>query len=251
MLRQFSPHAIHFTDTVSSIPFDLVFLIRMRYVRKGQPLAEIIKVQHKGMDEFSNELINSIIKGKTKHRVLLMLDGYSEYTEGTNREIDTAVMSGIGNCFLIVTCQPGDYISKQIRQTMDGEFMIKGFTEESIRECSMKYLKSEEECGKMLRKAKQAGIYELLHVPEVLFMVIEIFVEEIPLPKSKTAIYETIFRLIIDRTTPRTFGCRSRDLTKLEDMLFTLGDYSWRSLQNSNQRFLLNKVRNMSLLKQI
>ena len=221
----------------------------MRYIRKGQPLAEIIKIQHKGMEEYSNELINSIIKGKTKHRVLLMLDGYNEYTEGTNREIDAAVMSGIGNCFLILTSQHGDYISKQIRQTMDGEFVIKGFTDESIKECSTKYLGSEEKCAEMLKQAKQAGIYRLLHVPEVFFMVMDIFTEKIPLPKSKTAMYETTFRLIINRTASKIFGCGSSDLTNIEDLLFTLGEYSWRALQNSNQKFLLNKVRNISLPK--
>ena len=67
--------------------------------------------------------------------MLLLLDGYDEYTAGTNRALDKAIESGIGNCFTILTSRPGTdsgdktYVSQEIRDKMDGEVRIKGFND--------------------------------------------------------------------------------------------------------------------------
>ena len=52
--------------------------------------------------------------------MLLLLDGCDEYTEGTNKALDKAIESGIGNCFTILTSRPGTdsgdktYVSQEI-----------------------------------------------------------------------------------------------------------------------------------------
>ena len=103
---------------------------------------EIIKKQY-DLKRVAAKYIESILEGETNHKVLLMLDGYDEYKPGTNDDIDSAIESTIGNCFLILTSQPGDYLSKSIRDKMDGEIVIEGFSEDNIIVCSTKYLKSE------------------------------------------------------------------------------------------------------------
>ena len=115
------------------VPFDLVFLIRLRYVKKGQSLVEIIKKQHDGIEQVSPEHLQSILMGETTLKVLLMLDGYDEYKPGTNAQIDKAIESTIGNCFLILTSGVGDYLNKPIRDKMDGEIIIEGFSKEKLK----------------------------------------------------------------------------------------------------------------------
>ena len=237
-----------FTDLVDPVPFDLVFLIRLRYVNAGQSLVQIIKQQHDQLERIPNEYIESILEGKIKHRVLLMLDGYDEYEPGTNEDIDRAIEFTIGNCFLILTSRPGSYLNKQIRDTMDGQIIIEGFSEESILECSSKYLGSKEKGVEMLKQAEEAGIHTLLHIPIILVMTVVVFIEEQSLPKTKTGIYDTIFRLTMDRTTLKTFGCKSKDIAKLADLLDALGEFSWNALQNDVQQLLLKRVR---LLKDV
>ena len=220
-----------FTCTVDSpqtIPFDLVFLIRLRYVNTGSTLAKIIQKQHDELEDIPTEYIESIIKGKanTSFRVLLMLDGYDEYTPGTNRDVDRAIESVLGNCFLILTSRPGDYLRKEIRNKMDGEIIIVGFSKEKIKECSTKYLRSAEKSQQMLKQAKEAGIHELLHIPIILIMTLVVFLEENSLPKSKTGLYKTIFRLIMDRTTLKTLSSTSANIPNLEDLLYSLGKLS-------------------------
>ena len=221
----------------------MVFLIRLRYVKKGLSLAEIIKKQHDGLKRFTNEYIKSILEGETNHKVFLMLDGYDEYKPGTNDDIDEVIASGIGNCFLILTSRLGDYLSKSIRDKMDGEIITAGFSEKNIQVCSTKYLNSEVKSKNMLRQAKETGIYDLLHIPIILVMTAVVFIQEEMLPKTKTGIYETIFQLVIDRTTLKTFGCKSAAISKLEDLLYLLGEFSWNALQDDVQQLLLKKVR--------
>ena len=237
-----------FTDSSTpKVPFHLVFLIRLKYVKSGQSLVDIIRKQHGGLKRVTDEYIESILEGDTKHRVLLMLDGYDEYKPGTNDDIDSAIESTIGNCFLILTSRPGDYLSKSIRDQMDGEIVIEGFSNKNIEQCSIKYLDSKEKSKEMLEQAKMTGLYALLHIPIILVMTVVVFVEKKSLPKTKTEIYKTIFQLVIDRTTLKTFGCKSADIAKLEDLLYRLGEFSWNTLQDDFQQLLLKKVRKMTI----
>ena len=119
--------------------FDFLFLLRLRYANKTLTLAQLIVSQHESLEKGDINHIEAILKGKTNHRVLLIMDGYDEYKPGNNREIDRAIEATTGNCFLILTSRPdlpskkGQYVSKEIRDRMDGEVMIEGFTEESIK----------------------------------------------------------------------------------------------------------------------
>ena len=207
-------------------------------MKKGPSLAEIIKKQHDGLKRVANAYIESILEGETNHRVLLMLDGYDEYKPGTNDDIDTAIESTIGNCFLILTSRPGDYLSKSIRDKMDGEVVLEGFSEEKIGEYSTKYLGNVQKSNEMLSQARNIGVFRLLHVPIILVMVVVIFNEEHSLPKSRTHIYKTIFQLVINRTLLKKLD----DILNIEDLLYTLGEFSWKALQNDIQQLLLNKV---------
>ena len=181
------------------------------------------------------------------------MDGYDEYTPGTNQEIDRAIESAIGNCFLILTSRPdlpskeGHYVSKQIRDKMDGEVIIEGYNEESIQKCSAQYLENEEQSRVMLQQASDAGIYVLLKVPIVLLMVCVLFSEQTSLPGTRTKIVQQIFDLTIHRTILKHFPPAVGDL--LDDLLFHLGEMSWKALQSDVQQLLLQKVMYMFIIK--
>ena len=205
-------------------------------------LAEIIFMQHDQIDKTKVSHLEAILEGKTKHRVLLMLDGYDEYTPGTNKDIDRAIQSKVGNCFVILTSRTGEYLKKSLRSTMDGEIIIEGFSESNIIKCSTQFLGSREKCLEMLKQAKTAGISGLLHIPIVLLIVCAVFMEKNSLPGTKTGIVRTILELIINRTTLKTFGLKSSELEHLDSWLDILGKFSWEALQRDIRQLLLNKV---------
>ena len=143
--------------------FHFMFLLPLRDVDKTSTIAELIISQHGKLEMFDKEFIQSVLEGQTNHKVLLLLDAYDEYTPGSNQHIDRAIEHSIGKCFLILTSRPGSesegrtyiYVSKAIRDKMDGEVIIEGFSPENIVKCSTQYLDSKENSDTMLEQAKK------------------------------------------------------------------------------------------------
>ena len=173
------------------------------------------------------------------------MDGYDEYREGTNIEIDTAIDKTIGNCFLFLTSRLG-YLNPITRYKMDGEVLIEGFSKTNIRKYNSFYLESDESSKTMLQQAKKSGISGLLRIPIVLLMTCQLFDEKKYLPSTRAEIIGSIFQLSMDRTTLKkhNFGVKSNEIEQLHSMLFVLGKFSWRALQNDIQQFLIDKVNN-------
>ena len=132
-------------------PFDFVFIIRLRKVDTDSSLAQVIIDQHEELDAEDREYIEALLSRKRKQKVLLLLDGYDEYTAGTNKALDKAIESGIGNCFTILTSRPGTdsgdktYVSKEMRDKMDGEVRIEGFNDKNKSRFCAEYFESKEE----------------------------------------------------------------------------------------------------------
>ena len=76
----------------------------------------------------------------------------------------------------------------------------------------------------MQRQAKETGIDVLLHIPIILVMTVVVFIQEESLPKTKTGIYETIFRLTMGRMTLKTFDLKSANISKISELLYALGE---------------------------
>ena len=221
--------------------FDFVFLLQLRYINKISTLPEIIVMQHGKLKYSDSSLLQSILDGTTKHKTLILMDGYDEYKRGTNKAVDKAIEFTVGNCFLILTSRPG-FVSKQVKDKMDGEVIIEGFSPENIVQCSSMYLGSRSLSNMMMTQAEECGISDLLCIPIVLLMVCVVFSEKESLPKTTTSLMATIFEMIMDRSTLKEFGRKSSELEDLEALLYTLGEFSWKALQSDFQQLLLVKV---------
>ena len=93
-------------------------------------LAELVVDEH-DLQREDVELVKLILTDN-KHKVLLLFDGYDEYTPGTNTELDTA-----------------------IKKKMDGEVVIEGFSEKNIKKCCSRYLGSKREAKQFLKEASK------------------------------------------------------------------------------------------------
>ena len=61
------------------------------------------------------------------------MDGYDEYEPGTNREVDKAIEITLGNCLLLLTSRPG-FLKKPLRDKMDEEIIIQGFSHQTSQD---------------------------------------------------------------------------------------------------------------------
>ena len=221
-------------------------------------LVEVIIHEHDQLGKEDTELIQVILKGKTKYKVALFFDGYDEYTPGTNTEIDTAIEKTVGKCFLILTSRPQDGLdfTKNIKNKMDGEVIIEGFSDENIRKCGSQLPGSEKDCEQFLKEVqeqsqqrnvspvKYTGLYDLLKIPIMLLMLCVLYKENKCLPERKTQIYEELYEVVMSRTTlkPNNFNCESSEVKNIHSMLLTLGKFAWQALQDDVKQLLINKV---------
>ena len=225
-------------------------------MNKKCSLVDLIIAEHEQLNKSDSNLITSVLNGQTNHKVLLLLDGYDEYTPGTNSDIDKAMQSGVGKCFMILTSRPEHdskmeekkFVPRDIRNKMDGEVIIEGFSEENIRKCSTKYLDSEDRSEEMLKMAKESNIYNLLSVPIILLMVCVLYNEHEKLPKSRTEIFRLICTCVVDRSTLKYFGCKAAELNGFNKMLRTLGAFAWEALQADVRQLLLRKVKTLTTI---
>ena len=233
---------------LSDFPFDFVLLLPLRNVETDCSLAELVKSEH-DLEEEDIPLISAILKGKTGHKVLLLLDGYDEYTPGTNKELDQSIEKSIGKSLLVLTSRPkdGKDFTKNIKERINREVVIEGFSEKSILECCSKYLGSFKAADEFLQKVqKTPNLYELLKTPIVLLITVVLYNEndEKSLSERRTELYENLYEFIMDRSTlkPHNFGCKSSEVPDINSKLFTLGKFAWKALQNDIRQLLIDKV---------
>ena len=172
----------------------------------------------------------------------MLLDGYDEYTKGTNKDIDAAIEDTIGDCFLILTSRDGDYISRETRNKLNGEIEITGFDEHQGRRYASCYFESEETATKMFQKAEVANLEGLLRLPIILLMVCVLFDENGQLSKSHTNIISQIVELFMDRSAIKYYGRKAKGIAGLEEMLYKLGQLAWRTLRKETRQLLLSSV---------
>ena len=247
--------------------FQFTFLILLRYVEGNEPLEQIIMQQHGrlGTQKVSPLEIKAILEGETKSNILLMFDGYDEYTQGTNDDIDNLLQNGIDKCLTIVSSRSGDFL-EVIKSSTNEEVRITGFSYENIIKCAKQYLGSEQSCDEFLSQAEQAGIHTvlkpdeydgkykmydykgLLHVPIILLMSSTVFLDQHSLPSTKTGLFTQVVRMCVSRTTLKTMGKTASEVENLHSLMVKLGKVAWIALNRKSKQLLIFKVRNPTYL---
>ena len=183
--------------------------------------------------------ITFILKIKNNYNVLLLIDGYDEYTPGTNQDIDKLIKQGIGKSLVILSSRPG-FLEKNLRDKYDKVLIIEGLNDKNIRLCSSKYLQSQDKSYKLLQQAKNVGISDLLRVPIILLMTCVVYDEKQILPNRKTDLVKTIVEVSMNRTALKIINRKSQDMQSNE--IIFLGKFSWQSLQSDVKQLLLQKA---------
>ena len=230
--------ALHM-ETMKS--FDLIFLVRLRNVTSNDPLETIIAEQHELFEEQENQL-KSILDGTIKYKVLLFLDGYDEYTPGTNEAIDQAIGAPNKNYSILVTSRPGQYVNRSLMDQMNYQLQLDGFRDDEIKKCTEDYLGKAEETQKFIKSLKDTGLKDLKKIPAFLLMLLQLHGKLESLPKKKTEVIWNIMKMCIDRSVQRHFHKTVDEIENLHEMLYSLGELSWNTLKKYVSNLVLSKV---------
>ena len=165
--------------------FDLIFLVRLRDVTSNDPLETIIAEQHELFEEQENQL-KSILDGTIKYKVLLCLDGYDEYTPGTNEAIDHAICSPSENFAVLLSSRPGQHVNKRVTDQINYQVQLKGFKDDEIKRCTEDYLGKVEKTQEFINNLTDTGLKDLSKIPAFLLMLLQLHGKLESLPKKKT-----------------------------------------------------------------
>ena len=223
--------------------FSFVFHISLKCVNENTSLEDIIISQHKGLhaNGVRAHEIKAILEGKSP--VLLLMDGYDEYTKGSNINIDKAIEKDtLWNCWIILTSR----VIKEleiVKSFMDAEAAIHGFSEEKIKEYAAKFLESKEDSEELVEQAQESRISDILSIPIILQMLCVLFTNVDSLPETRTAIIWAVVKRCINCAFLRLNGLKPH-LTdsQIHEILVKLGSLAWKSLQGNVKQLLLNKV---------
>ena len=215
--------------------FDFLFLIALCHVNKTASLGEIVKTQM-GLSDVPAVHLESILEGKTNHKVLLIVDGYNEYIPGMNASIDKALTEGNTNRYTIITCCHGDYLGNDV----DAVVEIKGLGTYEIKAWNNSFFKNYELKMNMARQF--SSLLAMTNLPLKEFMMAAVSLETNASADTFAKFLDIVYDRIVERATIQKFQRKPEELEQLTDWLDILNEMSWEALQKDVGQYLLSKV---------
>ena len=220
--------------------YDFMFVVPLREVKGNETLEELILANHGGLlgNECPVDLITTLLHSNTQ-RVLVIFDGYDEYTPGTNKYIDSVIMkSTLWNSCMLMTSRSCDKLLP-VRDSMDAEAEILGFSDEKVKMFVEKYL-GKKKLASFIGQAKKRGITDLLNIPILLQMLCELYDSKKNIPRNLSGILGALVELCFEREKQKLK--KSWDFVDIKPYLIKLGRLAWMALNKKTQQLLLSKV---------
>ncbi|KAL9978664.1 hypothetical protein ACROYT_G016208 [Oculina patagonica] len=187
--------------------FDLVLLIKLRDVCDLQDIRAILSASEllasDGMISDDN-LYDYILKNQEK--VLLILDGYDEYSAGTSSPV-VDIWEGrlLRDCHVIMTTR--ELKSGKLTRHSHVQFEINGFDSvDKIKQFAGKILKDEKDVEEFVEDLKEKGLKDIAEIPLLLLMLCVLWNNKADLtglPKSRANIYTNFIQTLLNHMSEK------------------------------------------------
>ena len=118
-----------------------------------------------------------------------------------------------------------------------GKIQLKGLSEENIWLYIKRYLEDEKKAESLMKAARQSRIHGLLRIPIIALMLGILYEERKELPRTQTEIIREIIKIYIQPAKEKGV-----ELPDEDEMLYVLGELSWKALQADTHQLLIKKV---------
>ncbi len=239
--------------------FDFVFFLELRHVNNNDSLVQIVRKQNTKLTNknITDSDIAAFVDGSTGHKVILLLDGYDEYTKGVNMVVDSIIANTTGNYSLVVTTRSSNISGLQEVDTFDVSLQIIGFNDETILDILTHFQESKEKSEAVIEKTKELDIYELLRFPPILLMTGPLTMRDFNENRTQgpsrhsTGVFEAMMFTFMDKTTKKHFKVKASQVPKVNKLFFPLGKLAWESLQKDTRQNFISKVGQKALVVDI
>ena len=212
--------------------FDLALLIKLSDVSNLHDVPSILKASQPLVND-SQISVGDVYDYVLHHqeRVLLILDGYDEYSAGKPSPVDEIwKRNRLRECCVIVTSRL--MTTDKLRSPSDAQFEIKGFDDKRQKEFARRFLEDEEDVQKFHIFLRKQHLEELAEIPLLLLNLCLLWMDKELLTKNRAEVFtqfiQTLFNHMRGKQSPESMFIR-RDYS---NELCELGRVAFEALMN-------------------
>ena len=219
--------------------FDLLLMIPLRNVCESETFRDMLKAAKvfPVEDQKLTDSLHSYIL-QHKERVLLVLDGFDEYSTGTQSPVfDIWKGDELRGCIVILTTRPirGD----GVKRFSDVQFQIKGFDTAQIKEFSMKFLENQQEVELFLDYIKKHKLEEIAEIPLLLLMLCLVWKmkDREGLPESRVYLYSDFIQTLCNHMAAKDGEGTMNSIHDYNAELIQVGELAFNALLTNSLEF--------------
>ncbi|CAH3163364.1 unnamed protein product, partial [Porites evermanni] len=233
--------------------FELVLLIRLRDVCNLHDVPSIFKASQLlandgkiSVDDLHDYVLNH------QEKVLLILDGYDEYSAGEQSPVDEIwERNQLSDCCVIVTSR--QMTTDKLRLPSDAQFEINGFDYTRQQEFARRFLKDEDDVQKFRGYLWEQHLNDLAEIPLLLLILCLLWKEKDrkELPKKRVEIFTQFVTTLFHHMHGKQSAESVFNIEDYSDELNALGRLAFEALMNYCLYFPRSELPSYDLIERL
>ena len=233
--------------------FELVLLIRLRDVCNLHDVPSIFKASQLlandgkiSVDDLYDYVLNH------QEKVLLILDGYDEYSAGEQSPVDEIwERNQLSECCVIVTSR--QMTTEKLRLPSDAQFEIDGFDGERQKKFARKFLKDKDDVQKFCTYLREQHLKDLAEIPLLLLILCLLWKEKDrkELPKKRVEIFNQFVKTLFHHMRGKQSAKSVFNIEDYSDELYALGRSAFEALINDCLYIPRSELPNYDLIERL
>ena len=233
--------------------FELVLLIRLRDVCNLHDVPSIFKASQLLANDgkISVDDLYDYVRNH-QEKVLLILDGYDEYSAGKNSPVDEIwTRNQLSDCCVIVTSR--QMATDKLRVPSDAQFEINGFDDERQEQFVQRFLKDEDDVGNFRFYLQKQHLEDLAEIPLLLLILCLLWKEKDrkELPKKRVEIFNQFVKTLFHHMREKQSAESVFNYEDCSDELYELGRLAFEALMNDHLYFPRSELPNYDLIERL
>ena len=233
--------------------FELVLLIRLRDVCNLHDVPSIFKASQLLASDGKisvDDLYDYVLSHQEK--VLLILDGYDEYSAGKQSPVDEIwKRNQLSDCCVIVTSR--QMTTNKLREPSDAQFEINGFDDKRQQEFARRFLKDADDVRKFRDYLREQDLKDLAEIPLLLLLLCLLWKEKDSkeLPKKRVEIFNQFVKTLFHHMREKQSAESVFSIEDYSDELYALGRSAFEALINDCLYIPRSELSNYDLIKSL
>ena len=233
--------------------FELVLLIRLRDVCNLHDVPSIFKASQLLANDgkISVDDLYDYVRNH-QEKVLLILDGYDEYSAGEQSPVDEIwERNQLSDCCVIVTSR--QTTTDKLTEHSDAQFEINGFDDERQQEFARRFLGDEDDVEKFRDYLSEQDLEDLAEIPLLLAILCLLWKEKDTkeLPKKRVEIFNQFVKTLFHHMHGKQSVESVFNIEYYSAELYALGRSAFEALMDNCLYFPKSELPNYNLIERL